>query len=140
MNALQYIFVHTHVQYWPGDVNAFQLADALQYIFMHAHVQYWPSNVDACQLMNALQSIFVHAHVQYQPGNVDTFQLMTGPNDKRPEAPHLLSLQYRSCWQWSISSCTSSGDVIQRATSRLSPNCVSSPIMTSSFKTLSCTT
>src|SRR6267154_2632401 len=70
-NTVQYIFAHTHVQYRPGDVDAFQLADALQYIFMHAHVQYWPSNVDACQLMNALQSIFANSHVQYQPGDVD---------------------------------------------------------------------
>ncbi|KAF8487805.1 NUC071 domain-containing protein [Russula emetica] len=50
------LVVDAHIQYWLGNADAFQLANALQY----AHIQYWLGNADAFQLADALQYIFTH--------------------------------------------------------------------------------
>jgi pre-mRNA-processing factor 8 len=72
---LMKLVVDAHVQYRPGNVNAFRLADALQYIFAHVgaltgiyrykpkllrQVRYCLGNIDAFQLADALQYIFAH--------------------------------------------------------------------------------
>src|SRR5258708_37357403 len=53
--------INAHVQFWLGDVNAFQLADALQYIFPH---------------IGALMGTYCYMLSMPMSGNVNAFQLV----------------------------------------------------------------
>ncbi|KAF8494886.1 NUC071 domain-containing protein [Russula emetica] len=50
------LVIDAHIQYWLGNADAFQLADALQY----AHIQYRLGNANTFRLADALQYIFTH--------------------------------------------------------------------------------